>query len=353
MGLPQILIDFKAKAETAIARSQNGIVAVVLLDTTKADTTYSYSTMADVKTADWTTKNVNYLKLIFEGSPRKVLVERISTAEGLEGALNKFKNKTWNYITIPGITGKTQDLVDFVKAQRASHKTFKAVLPCTIDEINPNDEGIVDFANTSVTSTIGGTYTGAEYCARIAGLLAGLPLTESATYYTLADIVSIAEIEDPDTAIDNGQFIIINDGELFRVGRAVNSLHIISGNKTEDMKKIKIIEGMDIIRDDITKSFKENYIGVNNTYANKLMLISSINQYFRGLVTSGVLYDEYENVADIDIDAQRAYLADRYDVSDYSDEQIKIAKTGTQVFVKANVQFVDAIEDLSFVVNME
>ena len=30
MGLPEILIEFKAKAETAVARSQNGILAVIL-----------------------------------------------------------------------------------------------------------------------------------------------------------------------------------------------------------------------------------------------------------------------------------------------------------------------------------
>ena len=30
MGLPEILIEFKTKAQTAVTRSQNGIVAVIL-----------------------------------------------------------------------------------------------------------------------------------------------------------------------------------------------------------------------------------------------------------------------------------------------------------------------------------
>ena len=65
------------------------------------------------------------------------------------------------------------------------------------------------------------------------------------------------------------------------------------------------------------------------------------------------LYDEYENIAEIDIDAQHEWLANRYDVSAYTDEQILKAKTGSYVFVKAAVQFNDAIEDLHFTINME
>ena len=119
------------------------------------------------------------------------------------------------------------------------------------------------------------------------------------------------------------------------------------------MKKIKIIDGMDLIRDDIRASFEKNYIGINNSYANKLIFISAVNQYFNTLERQGVLYDEYENIAEIDIDAQREWLANRYDVSAYTDEQILKAKTGSYVFVKAAVQFNDAIEDLHFTINME
>ena len=37
MGLPEILIDFKTQAETAVIRSENGIVALILDDTTKTN----------------------------------------------------------------------------------------------------------------------------------------------------------------------------------------------------------------------------------------------------------------------------------------------------------------------------
>ena len=40
MGLPEILIEFKQRAETAVRRSENGIVAVILADDTKTGAGY-------------------------------------------------------------------------------------------------------------------------------------------------------------------------------------------------------------------------------------------------------------------------------------------------------------------------
>ena len=110
------------------------------------------------------------------------------------------------------------------------------------------------------------------------------------------------------------------------------------------MKKIKIIEGMDLMRDDIRSAFENNYIGINNSYDNKVMFVAAINQYFDGLVREGVLYGDAENTADIDVNAQRDWLAQKYDISEYSDEQIRKAKTGSYVFVTADVTFCDSIE---------
>ena len=353
MGLPKIIIEFIAKAETAIRRSSNGTVAVILADDTKSgegNMSYSYATAADYGlSSSWSTTNRRYLNLIFAGSPTKVLAERVSTKDtSYEEALARLKNKKWNWLCIPGIAeGDVEDIKDWIIAQRSAKKTFKAVLP----NCAANNEGIVNFTTTGIKC---GAYSHstANYCARIAGMLAGLPMNESSTYFVLDDVDSITESVTPDDDIDAGKFILINDGEKIKVGRGVNSLATLSGSKTEDMKKIKIVEGMDLMRDDIRDSFENNYIGINNSYDNKMMFVSAVNQYFEGLVNQGVLYDQGENRADIDIAAQRDWLAQKYDVSDYSDDQIRMAKTGSYVFVKANVEFSDAIEDLTFSVVM-
>lgn len=360
MGLPQILIEFKEKAQTAVVRSQNGIVAAVLLDTTKtgaANASYSYNYEAEVNTGDWTGVNRDYLNKIFMGAPKRVLVERIEAADGYADALARLKNKTWNWLTVPGIekhVGDVKTTMDWIIAQRAAKKTFKAVLAVSAKQgLSVNDEGIVDFATDGIKVGTK-TYTHHEYCCRIAGLLAGLSMTESATYQVLSEIESITETTTPDIDIDAGKFILINDGEKIKVGRGINSLHVLSGSKTEDMKKIKIIEGMDLMRDDIRTTFEQNYIGINNSYDNKVMFVAAINQYFDELTREGILYDEYDNAAAIDVDATRSYLIEHsYDVSEMSEDDIKKARTGSWVFVNASVQFSDAIEDLNFTINME
>lgn len=348
MGLPEINIVFQSKAETAIKRSANGIVALILRDATKGDiTSYSYTNESEVVKSHWTTANYDYISKTFLGGPQRVIVERIGAEDTYDDALARLKNKKWNYLAIPSLADNEKDIADWIIAQRNAKKTFKAVLPYAA-----NNEGIINFATNDIKV---GTkvYTTAEYCCRIAGLLAGLPMTEGATYQTLAEVESITESTTPDDDIDGGKFILINDGEKVKVARGVNSLHILSGDKTEDMKKIKIIEGMDLMRDDIRSAFENNYIGINNSYDNKVMFVAAINQYFDGLVREGVLYGDAENTADIDVNAQRDWLAQKYDISEYSDEQIRKAKTGSYVFVTADVTFCDAIEDLKFSINME
>ena len=346
MGLPQVLIEFKAKADTAIKRSENGIVAVILKDNT--NTTFDtkiYTKEADIVASHWTAANRDYLSKIFLGNPARVIVERIAVAENYTAVLARLKNKVWNYLTVPSaaLTADVTIIADWIKVQRAAKKTYKAVLPNTA----ANHEGIINFTTDGIK--VGSkTYASAEYCCRIAGALAGLPLTRSSTYYVLPEVEGITESTTPDADIDAGKLILINDGQKIKIARGVNSLVTLSNDKTADMKKIKIIEGMDIIRDDIRSTFEEQYIGENNSYDNKVLFISAVNQYFKLLVMQGVLYDKYDNRAEIDIDEQTMWLMQKFDISEWDEEQVKTADTSTFIFVLANIRLQDSIEDLKF-----
>ena len=344
MGLPQVLIEFKRKADTAIKRSANGIVAVILKDGT--NTTFDtkiYTKEADIVQSHWNTANRDYLAKIFLGNPARVIVERIGTADDYDDALARLKNKVWNYLTVPSAADNATALADWIKIQRAAKKTYKAVLP----NCAANHEGVINFCTEDIK--VGNkTYTAAEYCCRIAGALAGLPLTRSSTYYVLPEVEGITESTTPDADIDAGKLILINDGAKVKIARGVNSLVTLSDNKTEDMKKIKILEGQDIIRDDIRSTFEENYTGENNSYDNKVLFISAVNQYFKLLVRQGVLYDRFDNRAEIDIEAQTLWLMQKADISGWSEDEIKQADTGTFIFVLADIRLMDSIEDLKF-----
>ena len=348
MGLSTINVEFKAAAQTAVKRSANGTVALILKDETKEDTTYVYSNEMEVVKSHWTSDNLNYINMAFKGSPKKVIIERIAAEGSLDDALKRLANKKWNYLAVPSLQdSEVKTVADWIIAQRNAKKTFKAVLPYAA-----NNEGIINFATNDIKV---GTkvYTTAEYCCRIAGLLAGLPMTEGATYQTLAEVESITESTTPDDDIDGGKFILINDGEKVKVGRGVNSLVTLSGDKTEDMKKIKIIDSLDLIRDDIKASFEENYINVVNSHENKMLFIGAVNQYFKSLQSQGVLYDGADCRAYIDVQSQREWLAQKYDVSDWTDSEVEVANTGSIIFAGADITIQDCIEHLSFKIGLE
>lgn len=159
--------------------------------------------------------------------------------------------------------------------------------------------------------------------------------------------------DDPDDRINAGEMVIVFDGRKYKIGRGVNSLVSFTTEKTEDVRFIKIVEGMDLYMDDIRETYEESYVGkIINDYDGKQMFVAAIGAYHKGLL-GNVLDKSYDNVVAIDIDAQRTYLESRgMDTSEMDDIAVAKANTGTKVFIASNVKFVNAMEDLKMNVNM-
>lgn len=345
MGLPQINIEFIGKAVTAVKRSQLGIVALILKDDVQTADTVTYKSFDDVPTDEWAPANLDYIQLTFKGAPSKVVIERLpATAADYTDALIRLNNKRFNYLAIPGIEDKdTIKTSSWIKTKRGQKKTVKAVLPnCEADH-----EGIINFTISGIK--VGEReYTTAEYTCRIAGILAGLPFTRSATYYELNEIDAITELEDPDAAVDGGELILINDGEVIKIARGVNSLTTLVGVKTEDFKSIRVMEVQDLIKDDIRTTFDKHYIGKhNNIYDNQVLFIRSVNAYYDGLEGEEILDPNFDNRAEIDVRKQRlAWEGIGVDTTDWDEQKVKEMAFKKNVFLASNVKIVDAIEDL-------
>ncbi|WP_105614372.1 phage tail sheath C-terminal domain-containing protein [Vallitalea okinawensis] len=351
MGLPQLLIQFKTTGSTAVKRSQRGIVALILKDDTNSQDSFSVASINDVNESEWTAGNYDAIQLAFKANPSEVIIERIaSSATDYTDALTRLETKKFNYLAIPSLEDSKVDAVKtWVENMRTADKTLKAVLPnCAGDH-----EGIINFtaANIKVGST---TYATAGFTPRIAGVLAAMPLNQSATYHVLGEVDDVDAVTGPDAAIDGGQLILINDGEKVKIGRAVNSLTTLKVGMNDQFKKIKILDAIDMMKEDIKKTFEEGYIGkVANSVDNKALFIAAVNTYFKELARLDVLDGSYENKAEVDIVAQRSYLSGQgVDTSLMSDEEVKKANTGSEVFVTAKVKFVDAMEDIQFAINM-
>ena len=354
LGLPSFSMIFSGKAISAIERSARGIVAIVLKDDTDGGKeTNIYKKVDEVDFENWTEQNYNYLKLVFDGAPSTVIAIRMAkNAENYAVVLRKLKDLKWNYLTIPELKAEDTTIISaWIKQYRDDErKTFKAVLAhCKGDH-----EGIINFTTEKVSSTITGKqHTAVEYCARIAGVLAGLSLARSSTYYVLADISDAETPEDPNERINAGELVVVFDGKKYKIGRGVNSLVTFTPEKTEDVRYIKIVEGMDLYMDDIRETYEENYVGkVINDYDGKQMFVAAIGAYHKGLL-GNVLDKSYDNVVGVDVESQRVYLESKgMDTSEMDNIAIAKANTGTRVFIASSVKFVNAMEDLKMNVNM-
>lgn len=347
LGLPKITITFSEKAAQAIARSDRGVVGLVLIDTAKDTNPIIVTSVADIPTT-LTADNQEYIKLALMGhtsAVKKVICYVVAAVDDVVGALGNFLTTDVSFLAVPDVGEKAKDVASWVKSVRGNENAscIEAVLPNCAEDY----EGVINFTADGLNNGTR-TFTTAQYCARIAGILATTPLTSSATYFTLSDIISLnphtrSEIND---SVGKGEFTAFFDGEKIKTARAVNSLTTIADGRSDQWKKIKVVTVMDIIKKDIKTTIEDEYIGkVNNTYANKLLLKNAINAYFETLVQEGALISGY---CDIDVDAQRTYLKSTgTDVTKMTDAEIKEANTGDKVFLNANVEIADVMEEIN------
>lgn len=362
MPLPRIDIIFKTLGSTAVKRGERGIVALILEDTVPEVNPIVMSSAKDIP-SNISKENKEQIELTFKGgvrAPKKVIAYIIPAGTELEPASyteaqDYLETTIWDYLAIPQIKDIDVLPVSTWAKELRDEKDMevKVVLPhCDADH-----EGVINFDtdNIEVEDEI---YTASEYCARIAGLLAGTPLTMSATFQVLPEVDDVPHltIEEFDTAIDDGKLVLMHDGEKVKIARGINSLVTISGDKGEDWKKIAIVDKMDMWKRDVKRTVADNYLGkFPNSYDNKCLLISAIQAYNDELELEGILDSSIPayNRVGIGIEAQKNYLKSiGVDVENIGEQEIKQANTKSKVFIASNPKFLDAMEDFKISVTV-
>lgn len=367
MGLPNINIIFKETGSSAITRSQRGIVAIVLKDKEELGP-HNLSSISEIpeKLSD---ENKEQLKLAFIGNqtpPKRVLVyvEEVGKEEGApkfaitSEAFKYLETVRWDYLAVPFIENAfAEELATWIKSLRdTKRKKCKVILP----SVNGNHEGIL---NTTIEEywTVEKKYKTNEFLTRWAGFIAGTPPQISATYSVFPELegCTFYSVDEIDEKINNGELVTIFDGRRVKCARAVNSLTDTSELKGESFRKIKKVEIMDIIFDDVYREIEDNYIGkYGNSYDNKILLINAIQGYLETLENDSLLAKDSSEV-DLDMSGQEAYLKsinykanDGRSVEDMEIQEIRKADTGDKVFLKATTKILDAIEnvELSFLI---
>lgn len=356
MGLPEINVVFNEVGVTAIQRGERGVVALILKEPvlTGSFELFDITDMPEGLATD----NEAQIQLAFMGgefAPKKVVgyyAKQVGGVYNYTEALDFLESIKFDYLAIPEIEAdRVTEIATWIKSCRdTKDKRVKAVLPnCPSDH-----EGIINFATEYVK--VGDlSYTTAEYCSRLAGIFAGNPLTMSATYQVLPEVTDVPHLTKAqfDTAIDSGKLVLRNDGAKVKIARAVNSLVTLSTGKGASHKKIKVIDILDLIQDDIKATAEDSYVGkFSNSYDNKCVLISAIQGYFEALEIEGLLFRGKSSTY-INTKAQLLYLKSTgIATTGMNDQQIKEADTDDKVFVGANIKVLDAIEDISFAISI-
>lgn len=391
LGMPSVNIAFIEAGIEAINRSQRGIVSLILEEeqtviaklltdheiTSGSGSTATTTTVAAIEnpfvlyTTDdipselsETNKDLLTKCLIgYQKTPYRVRVylqaihaENDTKADKFAPTLTLLATDRWDYLAIPTIAeAQLESVGTWLKTNRENkYKKSKVVLPGYAGDY----EGIINFANTEIVTKTK-TYTPAEYTARIAGLIAGTPMTISATYAPLAEVINCDKhsIDENDEKVNNGEFFIWYDGEKFKMSRAMNSLVTTTQGKLEAYQTIKTVDIMDMIYDDIKKTAQDSYIGkYTNDYDNKCLLISAIQGYFKELEDGRLLQKGY-SVVNIDTEAVKTYqlqhgLYTQEELADMSDLEIKKLDTKKIVFLTAKIKILDAMEDIEFPINI-
>ena len=354
MAMPEINILFKTLAKTASIRSARGVACIVVKDSA-VEGKYVYTREKQI-TQSYDDDNLSLVKEAFNkyGVTKLVVYAINKTGGTLADALNNLKKVEINYLACNfALEENDVTLLKQFKETRVKNNMDLQI----IANVAADDEYFINFASTGI-SVNGSAIEPHRFMCKLAFILSSIPQTESATYYVLDDVTAVTEIENEDEAVEQGKIFITFDGEKYKLSRAVNSKTTLAANEKKDLKKIKITEGKIIVKGDIYKVFRDKYIGkCNNDYNDRLSLVSEINRYLTNLAYEGILNIDYDNHVELDVQAMRDYMETEVDTDTSDMKDIDVLKDveglcGSKVFIKGQVRFVDAMEDITLVLYM-
>lgn len=366
IGLPSLSIVFEEKGIARIKRSDRGIVALVVQEK-KLKGNYNIYNIGQIPEG-LSEKNKEQVELAligYQNSPKKVIlvVEQSETADNpkFDVSSEGFKyleTVRWDYLAVPFIdSDDSQKVATWIKNLNDNYKKrCKVVLPNTVGD----NRKIINYTMPMVKSATK-EYKTNEYLSRIAGFIAGCPMQIATTFGPLPELVDCTYYnkEELEQRIGKGEFVLMNDGEKIKVARGVNSLTTTSQIEGESFRKIKIVDIMDAMADDIQHEAEDSYLGkYANSYDNKCLLMSAIKGYMEVLENDSLLAKGQSDVQ-IDLEAQKAFLdsigyrtPDGRNTDEMDIKEIKEADTKDQVFLLATCKILDAIEEIQLKVEI-
>lgn len=355
--LPNIEITFKNLATNLIARSERGIAILILKDTKASGK--EIELIRNEKEAlavkeNYTAENYQRILDCLSFAPYRIYAVKYSEPKTMDNALELIsKTVKTGWITTVGETADYQKICEFVENQRIKDRTYKAV----VYNHAADNRNVVNFATANVIfADKRGKQKGNEYLPSLAGILAKCNVERGATNFVCANLKEAEESLNLRDEVNAGKLMLTNDFDKVRIALGINSMTTVNADKgqTEDMKYIEIAETMDLISDDIRRTFKEEYQGrYKNSLDYQMIFISAVNTYFKALAVNGILDNEYENKADIDIASQRrAWSLIRPEAEFWDERKVKKTSYKRNVFLAGQIKILNAMESLKFDISL-
>ena len=347
MGLPIFTIQFQTNAVNAIGLATRGFVAIAIKDATDtALMVRTFKSFAEVVAGTYDVTNYALIEEVFKGSPTKVKVITGATDATFADiqALVLQNSADVDYFVAPSYSSDNTAIISFITDKRTNKGAkIKGVLVAT----GSDKEYIIDVKVTNAKDIDGNSLPSQE--ARVAGVVAGLSPTRSATYFVIPEVNTIDELSDPDAEIDGGHLIYLNDGTKVKIARGVNSFQSITPKMGALFQKIKNVETMDMIAYTIRQTVADEYVGkFTNSLDNKNLIVTSVNQFLADMAKQDYLNPSFNNECILDLQEHLDY-AERngVDTTGFNETQIKKIDTGDNLYLIINCRLLDTIEDVS------
>lgn len=350
MGLPNIDISFKKLGKTVVPRSSRGIVAMILKDTTHS--IFEIVDKGEIPSS-LSEANKKLIEEVLKGNdygPKKIICYVLAADGNIDNVLTYFESCEFNTICMPQADTEKAKIEAFVTKMKDVVKY--RVCGVLFDKASNNYE-ILNLTAKGIKLK-GEAVEKETVTARLAGLIEGTPLNKSITFANLEyDEVESLTKEQANTRIDNGEVIFIKEMGKVRVARGVTSMTTNDKDTQDAFKNLQTVKITNLIHNDLRKVIIEKYIGkVPNNFDNKCILITEIKEYLDELEKEQLI--EQVSYVGIDMAAQTKWLKDNtnLDVANMTEEEIKAANTGTNVFLAISLKVVNAMEDVKVAIEI-
>ena len=344
--MPEINIKFKELTANPVKMQAKGhVVLLIFNDETLVKGIKIYNKLSEIGSTVSDTNKL-YLEDVFVGGANKLTVMNVKDDFTIDNAIQQLDNIKFNYVgALSEEATNHEKIASYIKASEKKQKTVKGVL---YKKEGQDCMHLINVINEKITfNDTRGEVKGYNVIPYLLGVLAGMPLSRSATNYNLSSLKTVENIDDIQGKIKAGNLVLNYNGEKCTILSGNNTLTTIDKDHSEAMKSILIVETMDLMKDDLETNFKLYIGGYKNSFETQMLIISSLNAYLKELENLEVLDKQYDNKIEIDVDAMRIYWQSKgkTEIAELGDGELKKRTCGKNVYLKADVKILEVIEN--------